>query len=126
MPDPREDIFERLFADSSEPIFVVDPLANRIVDANPAACHMLGYTREELLATPVSRIHPAEMPQLRAFVRDVIRDRQGWTIKLTCRTKSGTFLPTEMALLAVDGGGRVYIFGFVRDRSEHRHPEPEA
>jgi hypothetical protein len=25
-----------------------------------------------------------------------------------------------MALLALDSGGRVYIFGLVRDRSEHR------
>jgi PAS domain S-box-containing protein len=120
----REELFEQLFERSSDPVFVIDPLANRILDANNAACAMLGYTRDELLATPVSHIHPAEAPQLRDFVRDVMRDGQDWTIKLTCRTKSGTFLPTEMALLALDSGGRAYIFGFVRDRSEHRQPDP--
>lgn len=29
-------------------------------------------------------------------------------------------LPTEIALLALDVGNRVYIVSFVRDRSEHR------
>lgn len=118
MPADRAEIFEQLFEDSGDPIFVVDPAEDRILDANRAACAMLGYAREELLATPVSHIHPAEMHQLREVVKSVIRDGQGWTIKLTCRTKSGTFLPAEMALLALDSGGRVYVF--VRDRSEHR------
>jgi PAS domain S-box-containing protein len=117
-------LFERLFEQSSDPVFVVDPTQDGIIDANHAACAMLGYTREELLATPLSRIHPAELGELRSFVEGVVRDGQGWTIKLTCRTKSGTFLPTEMALLALDGGGRIYIFGLVRDRSEHRQPDP--
>ena len=112
--------FERLFEDSRDPIFVVDPLQEQILDANHAACAMLGYSHAELLATPVSRIHPAELPELRAFVARVVREREGRTIKLTCRTKSGVFLPTEMALLALEGGGRAYIFAFVTDRSEHR------
>ena len=124
MPPHREELFEQLFERSSEAVFVIDPLENRILDANQAACAMLGYTRADLLATPVSHIHPAELPQLQDFVRSVIREGQGWTIKLTCRRKDGTFLPTEMALLALDSGGRVYIFGLVRDRSEHRQRDP--
>lgn len=122
VPD-RDQMFEQLVEHSSDPVLVVDPLENCILDVNHAACTMLGYTRAELLATPISAIHPAEMSQLRDFVERVVRDGQGWTIKLTCRTKSGTFLPTEMALLALDSGGRVYIFALVHDRSEHRQPD---
>jgi PAS domain S-box-containing protein len=81
---------------------------------------MLGYTREELLATPVSHIHPAELPQLREFLERVLSDGQGSTIALTCRTKVGTFLPTEMSLHAVDSGERTYVLGLMLDRSEHR------
>jgi PAS domain S-box-containing protein len=128
VPVPERNVaFERLFEDSSDPIFVVDPVHDRILDANRAGCALLGYSHTELLATPVSRIHPAEMPELRAFVDGVLREGEGRTIKLTCRTKSGVFLPTEIALLALDAGGRLYIFGFVTDRSEHRHaPIDEA
>jgi PAS domain S-box-containing protein len=117
-------MFEQLFERADDPAFVIDPIADLIVDANSAACAMLGFTCEELLATPVSRIHPGELPQLREFVEGVLREGQGSTITLTCRTKSGGFLPADMTLLAFDAGGRINILGLVRDRSEHRQPDP--
>ena len=46
-------------------------------------------------------------------------------IKLTCRTKQGEFLPTEMSLHAFESGGGVQILGLVQDRSEHRQRAPE-
>lgn len=115
-----DQLFEQLFERSSDPVYIVDPIDDRILDANPAGCAMLGYTRDELLATPVSHIHPAELPQLQEFLDTVLRDRQGSTIKLTCRTKRGEFLPTEMSLYAFDSDGHVRILGLVQDRSEHR------
>ena len=116
--------FEQLFEESDDPAFVIDPVQNRILAANRAGCELFGYTREELLATPVSHIHPADLPQLRDFVERVLREGQGSTIKLTCRTKSGDFLPTEMTLVALDSGGRPRILGLIHDRSEHRQREP--
>jgi PAS domain S-box-containing protein len=83
-------------------------------------CRVLGYTREELLATPVSDIHPHELPQMRAFVDAALLDGESWTIEMACRTKSGTFLPTEIALLALESGSHVYVISLLRDRSEHR------
>jgi hypothetical protein len=50
----------------------------------------------------------------------VLRDGRASTIKLTCRTKSGTFLPTEISLHALEIGGRIRVLGLVQDRSEHR------
>jgi PAS domain S-box-containing protein len=121
VPTPeRDEAFERLVEDSTDPVFVVDPVADRILDANRAGCTLLGYSHAELLATPVSAIHPAEMPELCALADGELREGERRTIALTCRTKSGVFLPTEIALLAIDGGGRLYIFSFVTDRSEHR------
>ncbi len=84
---------------------------------------MLGYTRAELLATPVSQIHPGELAQLQDFIGEVLRDGHGSTITLTCRTKSGECLPTEMMLWAVESGGGVHVLGLVRDRSEHRRAD---
>src|SRR6266576_4715506 len=110
---------DRLFEESSDPVFILDPSADRIIDANPAGCRMLEYTREELLATPISCIHPAELPQLDAFFETARADGANWTIAMTCRTKSGKFLPTEIALFLLDSGTHVYVIGLVRDRSEH-------
>ena len=118
--------FKQLFERSPEPAFVIDPLEDRIVAANRAGCSLLGYAHDELLATPVSRIHPADLPQLRDFVEQVVRDGRASTITLTCRTKLGTFLPTEMSLYAFLSDGQLRILGLVQDRSDHRQPKPGA
>ena len=110
----------QLFDQSAEPAYVIDPNADCILAANPAGCAMLGYTHEELLRTPVSQIHPAERSQMSDFLDRVLRDGQASTIKLTCRTKTGTFLPTEMSLHAFQRNGSLRILGLVQDRSEHR------
>ena len=113
--------FERLLDQASDAAFILDPLEDRILAANEAGCAMLGYTLEELLGTPISRIHPGELPQLRDFVSGVLREGHGSTITLTCRTRSGQYLPTEMTLWAFVGDGpRVYVLALIRDRSEHR------
>lgn len=115
--------FDPLLADAHDPAFVLDPLADRFVAANDAGCAMLDYTRAELLATPVSRIHPADLPQLQDFVAQVMHDGHGTTITLACRTRSGRFLPTETALHAFELAGRAYIVALIHDRSEHRRSE---
>jgi PAS domain S-box-containing protein len=117
--------FDRLFDRALNPAFILDPLTDRIVDANQAACTMLGYTREELLATPVSRVHPAELRQLQALVERVARDGHGTTVALTCRTKLGEVLPTEISLSAYDCEDRLFLLALVHDRSEHRGRYPE-
>lgn len=113
-------LFGRLFEYSSQPAFVMDPVDDRIIEANPAGCALLGYEREEILSLMVSDIHPAEMPQLRSFLDDALRDGHASMVKFTCRTKTGQFLPTEIAIHLVESGGRRYILGLVQDRSEHR------
>jgi two-component system, chemotaxis family, sensor kinase Cph1 len=109
-----------VFEHADEPAFVMNPADDRIVAANDAGCRLLGYSREELLQTRIGQIHPAELPELRELLRQVLRDGRGSTIRLTCRTKTGTFLPTEIWIHVVEGGGRRYILGLVQDRSEHR------
>jgi len=112
--------FTQLFERSSEPAYVIDPVGDRILAANRAGCALLGYVHDELLRTPVSQIHPAELSQMRDFIDRVLEQGQASTIKLTCRTKVGTFLPTEMSLHAFESEGRLRILGLVQDRSGHR------
>lgn len=112
-PDP---IFER----TSDPAFVIDPLDDRFVDANAAGCDLLGYTREELLDTPVSRIHPGELEQLQAFVSRVLEQGHGSTVTLACRILQGDRLPIELSLWAFESAGRIRLLALVDERSEHR------
>jgi two-component system, chemotaxis family, sensor kinase Cph1 len=109
------------FEHSTEPAYVMDPEHSCILAANDAGCQLLGYSRPELLRTPMSSIHPAELSELSELLERVLKDGRASTIKLTCRTKQGTFLPTEISLHALELGGRLRILGLVQDRSEHRH-----
>ena len=113
-----------VFEHANEPAYVMDPQHDCILAANEAGCALLGYTRAELLETPISCIHPAELPELSELLERVLQHGRASTIKLTCRTKQGTFLPTEISLHALEIEGRLHILGLVQDRSEHRHPPP--
>jgi PAS domain S-box-containing protein len=113
-------LLERVFEEASDAIFVADPCENRLLAANPACAALLGYTVEELLALPISEIHPADFPQVHDFLERVLREGQGSTVKLACRAKSGVFLPTEITLFTFESGGSPLVLGLIRDRSEHR------
>ena len=99
--------FDPLFEHAGDPAFVIDPLEDRFVAANAAGCDLLGYTREELLETPVSRIHPGEFEQLQAFVGDVLDRGHGSTITLTCRVRHGDAPADRVVALGVRDDGRI-------------------
>ena len=83
----------------------------------------------ERQATPFAQVAQAAKKQpvtLGFYEGKTVRYFDFGPIKLTCRTKLGTFLPTEMALLALDSGGRVYIFALVHDRSDHRERDADG
>ena len=124
MQPTRDITHETVFARSRVAAYVMDPEHNRILAANDAGCALLGYTREELLETPISRIHPAELAELSELLERVLKHGRASTVKLTCRTKRGTFLQTEISLHALELDGQIRILGLVQDRSEHRQRAP--
>ena len=107
----------------NDAIFVIDPVTDAILDANPTAWAMLQYTRDELLSIPISAVHPNEMPQLQAFAESVFHEGHGWTDELTCLTKSGATLPAEISASVFDFAGRKCILALVRDITERKQAE---
>ena len=118
-----EESFRKIFDHSNDAIFVVDPLEDRIIDVNLRACEMLGFTSEELLAMPISAIHPDEMPKFRAFAKSVSNRGYGWTNELTCLTKLGKKLASEMSASVIDMSGSNYMIALVRDISKRKEAE---
>jgi PAS domain S-box-containing protein len=118
----REVLAGTPFDDVNDAAYVMDPARSTIVAANDAGCQLLGYTRDELLRTPISQIHPSELAELSDLLDRVLLHGRASTIRLTCRTKAGTFLPTEISLHAVSLDGRLRVLGLVQDRSGHRQP----
>ncbi len=118
-----EERFRKIYEYSNDAIFLLDPESDRILDANPEASRMLGYTREEFLSTPVSAVHPDALPKIAAFTRSVIAMGHGWTDELPCVTRSGKPLPTEISASLSEIAGEPCIVAMVRDLSARRAAE---
>ena len=118
-----EERFHKILNHSNDGIFILDPMLDEILDVNPSACRMLGYSREELLSLPLSAIHPDEMPKLRAFAQSVFEQGKGWTDELTCLTKSSEALPSEISASIIDIGGKTCMLALVRDITERKKAE---
>ncbi|MBI3079592.1 MAG: sigma 54-interacting transcriptional regulator, partial [Deltaproteobacteria bacterium] len=118
-----EERSRKIFEHSNDAIFVVDPERDEILDVNPVACRMLGYSRGELLSLPISEVHPDEMPELLAFARSVYERGSGWTDELTCLTKSGSRLPAEISASVIEIEGRICLIVMARDISARKRAE---
>lgn len=93
----REARFRSVFENASDAIFIVDPDRDRIVDVNSRACLVTEYQRDELLQTPVSRLHPDEMERLVMFAERARASEPVFDDNLRCRTKSGRFVPVALS-----------------------------
>jgi PAS domain S-box-containing protein len=102
----------------NDAIFLCDVNNDEILDANDRALQLLGYSREELLQTPVSDIHPHEVLQLKSFSDKVFQDKRGWTDELSCLTKGGKILPAEISATIVEFEGRECLVASIRDVSD--------
>lgn len=118
-----EELFYKIFNHSNDSILIIDPEQDRIIDVNLKACIMLKYSRQELLSTPISAIHPKEMPKLLAFTQSVYKQESGWTDELTCLTKTGETLSAEISASVIDIAGRTCIMALVRDITERKQME---
>lgn len=116
-------LYEKIFRFSNDAIFIMDPMRDRFVDANPKACERLGYSYEELLALPISAVHPNEMPELLAFARSVFALGHGWTSEFSCLTKAGDRLPSEVSASFIELNGQHHLVAMVRDITDRKRAE---
>ena len=119
----REDLSRQIFQHSHDAIFILDPFEDRLLYVNPSACAMLEYEREELLGTPVSAIHPNEMPRFKEFAQEIFKNGGGWTDQLTYTTKSGRHIPAEISGSVVVRDGQRRMLAIVGDISVRRQRE---
>jgi len=110
----------RLLVEQSVDGILVHDAELRYVEANPSACRMLGYSREELLGLTVAdMIAPDEIarvvPDIDRFARGEVRPSE-----YRCRRMDGsTFLGEVVGSPLPDGK----FLGILRDITERKHLE---
>jgi diguanylate cyclase (GGDEF)-like protein/PAS domain S-box-containing protein len=100
-------------------VFLLDPERMRYVDVNDAACRILGYTREELLALNVGDITGlSQQHLLRSYNQLIAGDRAEAFVRRDCLCKDGSLVPTEAHRRIVESDEGPIIVVTCRDISE--------
>jgi PAS domain S-box-containing protein len=117
---------ERIFAAAPEPMLVLDPAADRILDANPAACRLLGYDHATLCAMRVTALHPGQLPALIVFTDGVLAKGEYRTRGLKPRHAAGHELLVEYAGSRLGDGPAPDLLLLVSDLAALRKRETDT
>ncbi|MCC6992569.1 MAG: response regulator [Acidobacteria bacterium] len=114
---------DTLFRAASDGMLVVEP-DGRLIEANDAACRMLGYTHDEILTKHMTDLDDGASVVERQRRADEQARTGATRFETTLRTKSGVTLPVDAVVTAMpSGGGRAFVG--VRDISERRRADAE-
>ena len=110
----------RALFDGIEDIVFVHNLEGRILDANPAACRRLGYTREEFLKLRTSDL---DDPEFAAGFTDRLKaqiERRHVTFEGRHRTKDGMQIPVDISTSLIQLEDHVAVLAVCRDITERK------
>jgi PAS domain S-box-containing protein len=120
------DLHAVAFEFAVEPALLLDPHTDLILDANPAACTLLGYDRALLRQTRASALHAGQLPALIVFTQAVLDKGAYWTNALTPRHATGQTLRLEYAGSRVPGDGRSLVLLTMSDLDARRRRYVDA
>lgn len=118
--------FGSIFEHCPQPLLVFEPVADRIIDANPAACRLLGYDRSLLRALRFSTLHPGQLPALIVFTEAVLTKGSFWTRGLRARNAAGDELALEYSAGILEHGPRPLVLLAMADLNERRRRDVDA
>src|SRR3954465_4305045 len=116
----------RAFDFSSDALLLVDPHADRIVDANAAAGRLLGYDRALLLEMRFSALHPGQRPALIVFTQAALAKGSYWTHSLAPRHALDKELKLEYAATRMPGDPGPLLLLTLSDLNERRRRVVDA
>lgn len=118
-PDPAA-ILGLAFEGAADPIFAIDPRADRIVEANQAAAALFGIPRAMLRTMRASDLHPDQLPELIVFTEATIAKGRYWTHKLSPRHADGRLLKLEYSAVTLAVKHGVWLMVTAHDIAERQ------
>lgn len=113
-----EEKYRGLFEAERDAVVLVDAETCRILEANPAACRMYGFTREELLELKHHDLSAEPAESLRT-----LQARETHIPVRRHRRKDGTVFPVEISASFPVVHGRSCVVAMVRDITARRQTE---
>lgn len=116
-----EESFRNLFDSVSEMIAILG-CDLRLINVNQATCHLLGYSREELVGMSPSELTDPEQEDVRQHFAAVL-DGQSHHFEWCARSRDGRKLIAEVSLTPGRYFGRDVVIGVARDVTAQRSLE---
>jgi PAS domain S-box-containing protein len=115
--------YRSIFEAVSDAILIRDLKTGMVVDANPTACQMYGYSREHLLRLkPTEMVHPDSLP---IFKQSLERLQTGGVFsgQAVHIRKDGSFFDIEMRSGLYTDGDKLFALSTIQDISNRKAAE---
>ncbi|MGA9622289.1 PAS domain S-box protein, partial [Methanoregula sp.] len=120
--EESEKRYRDLFDHNKAVMVIVDPDTGSIVNANAAASHFYGYTREEFSSITVMDINIADTAITRNNMATIVKN-QGAVLNIKHRKKNGEIRDVMMSSAPITLGGRQLIHSIIQDVTERIQAE---
>ncbi len=121
----KEEQYRSIFEASTDGLFIQEPEDGRVVEVNPAACRMHGYTHEEFLGLlPTAFIHPDSFTLVAESLQTIQSGGQ-YHARGIAKRKDGTPFHAEAHVTTFTYKGRPHLLSIVRDITERVQAEQQ-
>jgi PAS domain S-box-containing protein len=119
-----EQRYGALFEGSLVPMLLIEPSTTQIVDANPAACELYGFPRDEFLSMSILQVEALSIDGIQAELQRAAEGTRGHFIGQHLLA-GGRLLDVEVTIGPMRVAGRRLLYCMINDVTERRRMEAE-
>ncbi len=117
--------YRTLFEGATDAIYLIAPKSQRIVDCNPKAAEISGYTVDQLKKMKMMQLYPAKEQGTvsKIFTQTAKLGVLFGISGINQLTRDGRLVPVEMNSAAIEISGRRYDMAIIRDVTDRKRVE---
>ena len=119
-----EEQYHSLFNGANDAIVVFEPGSETILDANPKACELYGYGRDELVGSSLKRL-TLDVARGERLIADLVQDKTANELETVHLRRDGTAVQLQIKGSVVDYGGKTAVLSIARDITQRKRGEEE-
>jgi PAS domain S-box-containing protein len=122
----KEKQYRSIFEATTDALFIIDLDDGDVVEANPAACKIYGYTYDEFIGLPPSVfIHPDKLPNFLEKALPSVKAGGEWHARGINLRKDGTSFPIDVHLTSFTYQDKPHMLVVGRDITEQVKAEEQ-